>query len=118
MSLATVDSFADLWLLSKQQRRERVLAVIEVVKPYSVYVDESIQYELPNNQGEKLYAVTAYVATFERWLQLEKQWQDILKSYGSPPFHFTDFMSRKGDYICLEWPAPRKLRRNEVESVA
>jgi hypothetical protein len=84
--------------------------VIEAVKPYTVYVDESVQYERLNNQGRKLYAVTAYVATFDRWLELEQRWREILRHFGSPPFHFSDFMARKGDYICLEW---RNEKRND-----
>jgi Protein of unknown function (DUF3800) len=103
MNLASIEGFADLWLLNERARRECLLVVIERVKPYNVYVDESIQYETLNNQGRKLYAVTAYVATFDRWLELGQRWKEIPRVYGSPPFHFTDFMARRGDYICLEW---------------
>jgi hypothetical protein len=103
MSLASIEAFADLWLLTRDQRQECMLMAIEVIKPYNVYVDESIQYEKSNNQGRALYAVTAYVATFDRWLQLEQRWQQILDTFGSPPFHFTDFMSRYGDFKGLDW---------------
>lgn len=77
--------------------------VIEVVRPYNVYVDESIQYEKPDGTGRLLYAVTAYVATFDRWIELEQRWQEILCNFESPPFHFMDFMSRKGEFQGLDW---------------
>lgn len=103
MSLASVEAFADLWLLDGYQRRELMLVAIEVIKPFNVYVDESIQYEKPDNRGRMLYAVTAYTATFDKWIALEAEWQRHLDLFGSPPFHFTDFMSRGGDFANLEW---------------
>jgi Protein of unknown function (DUF3800) len=79
---------------------------IEVIRPFNVYVDESIQYETietTNHQSRRLYAVTAYVASFERCIALEKDWQSIENRFKSPPFHMTDFMSRKGDFKGLDW---------------
>lgn len=101
--IATVGSFANLWLLSEADREQCALMAIEIVPPNNTYVDESIQYEFPENKGRKLYAVTAYIATFDRWIELEQRWQEILDNFESPPFHFTDFMARGGDYYGLDW---------------
>jgi hypothetical protein len=93
---------------------EVVFVGIEVIRPYNVYVDESVQYEKPDNQGRALYAVTAYVGTFERWLELEKRWQEILDNFNSPPFHFTDFMSRQGDFKDLDWDDDKRNKYIEL----
>lgn len=102
MSLASIRAFGDLWLLSELVRRERALMAIELIEPYNVYVDESVQYadrvKRIGSKSRELYAVTAYVAKFDNWITLENEWQGHLDYFKSPPFHFTDFMSRKGDF--------------------
>src|SRR5713226_2931614 len=109
MSFASIEAFADLWLLELHERQERVLMAIEVIKPFNVYVDESIQHQGPKT----LYAVTAYIATFERWIECEKRWQEVLDNFGSPPFHMTEFMAREGDFKDLGWSDEK--RNNYVE---
>jgi hypothetical protein len=116
MNHTSVRAFADLWLLTDAKRRECGLMVIEVIKPHNVYVDESVQHEKPHNQGRRLYAVTAYVATFERWVELERRCQEILDNFESPPFHFTDFMSRDGDFKDLDWDDSKRNRYMELPS--
>src|SRR5208337_688188 len=100
MSLAwSVEAFADLWMLDGEQ----LLMVVDVPdppdKPWNVYVDESVQSEVtrPVPQPPFFYSVTAYVATFDRWKEFQKQWQMALNHFKSPPFHMTDFMAREGD---------------------
>jgi len=70
-----------------------------------VYVDESVQYQHVTGEAKprRLYAVTGYIATFNRWLKLEHQWQEVLDHFGSPPFHLTEFMARQGDFKDLGW---------------
>lgn len=65
---------------------------IEVVRPSNVYVDESVQDD--KEGGRQLYAVTAYIATFESWLKAEDQWQQTLRAFRISAFHATDFLGR------------------------
>jgi hypothetical protein len=73
-----------------------MLMVIEVVRPSSVYVDESIQDD--KEAARKLYAVTAYIASFESWIKAEEEWQRILAAYDISAFHATDFLGRWGEF--------------------
>jgi hypothetical protein len=114
VNAVSVEAFAGLWMLSKAERQRCALMAIEVITPHNTYVDESIQYEKLHNQGRKLYAVTAYVATFERWVELEQRWQEILDNFESPPFHFTDFMAREGDFHGLGWDDNKRNSYVEV----
>ena len=66
-----------------------------IQKPYNVFVDESVQ----NRHGEDALAVTGYVASFEEWIELEREWRQVLAYYKIPgPFHMTDFIARKGRF--------------------
>jgi hypothetical protein len=91
-----------------------MLVAIDVIDPYNVYVDESIQWENPNGTGRRLYAVTAYLATFDRWVELQTRWSEILDNFDSPPFHFTDFMGRKEDFLNLDWSDDKRNRFMEL----
>jgi len=46
--------------------------------PYNAFVDESIQDQ---RYGIKANGVAAYVATFDNWLHLEKEWRQILANW-------------------------------------
>jgi hypothetical protein len=80
------------------------LAVIKIFYPYNAFIDESIQ----TRHGSTMVAVTAYVATFERWLKLEEEWRAILRRFRvpldgkrdhrEPFFHMTDFIARKKQF--------------------
>jgi hypothetical protein len=39
--------------------------------------------------------VTAYIASFESWIQAELEWQQALDVFKMPEFHLTDFMARE-----------------------
>ncbi len=96
--------FAMLWGLDEQARREQVLAVVETYYPYNCFVDESIQ----DRYGPKATCVSAYLATFEAWLQFEQEWRGILRHFEIPldgkqghdqPFmHMTDFIAGKRQF--------------------
>lgn len=70
--------------------------VIEVVRPNHAYVDESVQDD--KDAARQLYAVTAYIASFESWIKAEEEWQEILGAYGISAFHATDFLGRWGEF--------------------
>lgn len=65
---------------------------IKIEKPITVYIDESRQ----GNAGSYAFSVTGYVATFDAWNALANEWNGILRHYGLPYFHTTDFVNRKG----------------------
>jgi hypothetical protein len=87
-----------------------VLVMVETVFPANVYIDESIQHHGKAN----LYAVAGYVATFDRWIKLEQEWRQILDLFKSPPFHFTDFMGRHGDFENLNWSDEKRNEYMEL----
>jgi hypothetical protein len=95
-ALRSVEAFADLWMLDSETL---LMAVNAEDKPWNVYVDESVQSNVtvddPIPKPPFFYSVTAYMATFARWKEFEKQWQMALNHFKSPPFHMTDFMARK-----------------------
>lgn len=75
-----------------------------IQKPFNVFIDESVQ----NRHGQDALAVTGYVASFEQWIELEKQWTKILAHYKIPgPFHMTDFIARK-DKFANDWPDEKR----------
>jgi hypothetical protein len=82
--------------------------VIENVYPYNVFVDESRQVRLGPAVYPAAFGVAAYVATFDRWLELEKRWREILHNFKvpldgkpehtEPVFHTTYFIARKRQF--------------------
>jgi hypothetical protein len=115
MSLAysRVEAYADLWMLSSSQRERYCLVAIEVIRPYNVFIDESVQ----NRYGREIIGVTAYAATFKRWVEMENTWNEVLERYevpilpktSAPFFHMTDFIARKKQFK-NDW---NDERRNE-----
>lgn len=96
MSLASVRSFAELWMLNERARRSAALVIVQLHKPYTCYADESVQTN--PRTGHEFYAATAYVATFESWIAIESEWRKILRHFGIPGLHMTDFMARQGEF--------------------
>jgi len=95
MNLATsVQRFAELWMLNSQARAERVLMVINVEKPLNVFMDESRQ----DRYGPAIYSVTAYLSTFDAWMDLHVEWEKTLNHWKVKCFHATDFLGRWGEF--------------------
>lgn len=103
--MSTVARFAQIWRLDAYaQRTQSLVMAIEKFYPYNAFVDESIQ----ERYGLKATGVAAYVATFSRWLELEKEWRGILNRFEVPldgkaghdqPFwHTTDFIAGKQQF--------------------
>jgi hypothetical protein len=101
---STVQRFAQLWRLDEHAQRTQSLVMIQTFYPYNVYADESGQERF----GRRVFGVASYVATFDRWLQLEERWREILAKFevpldGKPEhtepfFHMTDFIARKKQF--------------------
>lgn len=78
--------------------------MIERFYPYNAFVDESRQERF----GSSVFGVAAYVATFDRWLELEQRWREILHNFGvpldgkpehtEPFFHMTTFIARQKQF--------------------
>ena len=110
---STVARFAQLWRLNEHAQRIQTLVIIQKFYPYNVFADESRQtrFDLP------IFGVAAYVATFDRWLQLEERWREILRKFevpldGKPEhtepfFHMTDFIARKKQFE-NDWPDSKR----------
>jgi hypothetical protein len=64
---------------------------IEIHKPYQVYLDDSTQ----DRHGQKVVAITGYLATVEAWLKFEDDWRGVLRRGPFPYFHTTDFLARQ-----------------------
>jgi hypothetical protein len=90
---------AELWMLDAEARRRCALMAIEVITPHNVFIDESVQ----NRYGQEFIGVSAYIATFESWIGIEKLWNTVLEDFRVPIlpntefpfFHMTDFIARK-----------------------
>lgn len=101
---STVMRFAQLWGISEGEFAIRSLAMVEIYYPYNAFVDESRQSRF----GPAIYGVAAFVATFDRWLELEQRWREILHKFevpldGKPDhtepfFHMTDFIARQKQF--------------------
>ena len=101
-----IHRFADLWLIPLPERTHRFLMVIEIHQPVNMYMDESCQ----GVKDKQVYSVTGYLSSFERWIVLEQEWNQILKYYDDQPyFHATDFMARQGIYKNLNWSNQKRL---------
>ena len=93
-----VQALAELWMLDLEARKRCSLVVIEVIKPNNVFIDESVQ----NRYGQEVIGVVGYVATFDSWIKLEKEWNRVLAHFKvptlpddrNPIFHMTDFIAR------------------------
>jgi hypothetical protein len=110
----TVIRFAQLWRLDEYaQRTQSLVMTIERFYPYNVFADESEQAKY----GRTIFGVAAYVATFDRWLQLEERWREIIHKFkvpldGNPEhtepfFHMTDFIARKKQFD-NDWPDTKR----------
>jgi hypothetical protein len=87
--------------------------VVDVIYPYNAFVDESGQQRF----GRSVFGVAAYVASFNRWLQLEKEWRGILDKFQiplddksehtEPFFHTTDFITRHKQFA-NDWPDSKR----------
>ena len=64
---------------------------IEIHKPYQVYLDDSTQ----DRHGQKVVAITGYLATVEASLKFEDDWRGVLRRGPFPYFHATDFLARQ-----------------------
>ncbi len=89
-----IHRFADLWLIPKEMRGQRFAMVIELDKPHNVSMDESRQ----DRYGSPIYSVSGYVAAFDGFIALEKEWNAALAHRGVTEFHATDFIARKGEF--------------------
>ncbi len=102
MSLARIQRLAEIWLPNETARKARTLAVIQIVQPWNAYIDESGQ----SRHGKEAVAVAGYVATFDSWIRLEKEWNQVLEHAfrdSSVPadrrfFHMTDFIARQKQF--------------------
>jgi hypothetical protein len=101
---STVARFAGIWGLTAEDQQRQLLTMVEVFYPYNVFADESGQ----SRYGSKAFGVAAYVASFDRWLQQEKEWCGILEKFRVPLddnpehthpfFHTTDFIAREKQF--------------------
>ncbi len=85
---------AELWMIDEQARKRSSIMMIEVEKPHNAFFDESRQ----DRHGPVVYAVTAYITTFKRGLDLQGEWDVALKHCEIECFHATDFLSREGEF--------------------
>jgi hypothetical protein len=69
---------------------------IEVFHKATVYVDESIRTHRDTQQW--LCCVTAYIASFDSWIEAEREWQGVLDSFGVSESHLTDFLARQKQF--------------------
>lgn len=111
---STVARLAGLWGLNQQAKGEHLLAVaVDVFYPYNAFADESQQ----KRDGRTMFGVAAYVASFDRWIELEDRWREILHKFkvpldGNPDhtepfFHMTDFIARKKQFA-NDWPDQKR----------
>jgi hypothetical protein len=74
---------AELLTLDEEARSRVRIVVIEIQKPLNAFFDESRQ----DRHGHVVYAVTAYITTFEQGIALEREWDGVLKHWGIECFH-------------------------------
>jgi hypothetical protein len=101
---STVRRLAGLWGISASAQRNQSLALVETIYPYNAFADESQQARF----GRSVFGVAAYVAAFDRWIELEQRWREILHHFKvpldghpehtEPFFHMTDFIARKEQF--------------------
>jgi hypothetical protein len=72
------------------------MMAIEIFHKASTYVDESIRTDRETQQW--LCCVTAYVASFDSWIEAEREWQSVLDSFAVSESHLTDFLGRKKEF--------------------
>jgi hypothetical protein len=83
-------------MLNKVAQARTPLVVVEVFHKANTYVDESIRHD--RETGQWLCSVTAYVGTFDSWIQSELEWQSVLDAFSVSEFHMTDFMAREQEF--------------------
>jgi hypothetical protein len=89
---------------------------IEVFHKATTYVDESIRTDRETQQW--LYCVTAYTASFNSWIEAEREWQGVLDSFGVSESHLTDFLARKKEFKNDWSDAKRNLFMERLCTVA
>jgi len=65
-----------------------------ITMPYHAFMDESIQ----QRNGREIIAMAGYISSYARWIDFEKEWQQVLNNYSIPTFHMTDFIARKKQF--------------------
>jgi hypothetical protein len=89
---------AELWLLTPEKQHKGLLVIFQ---PYNVFMDESGTHD-----GSPVVAVAGLISTFERWIDLEREWARILMAYHVPVFHMSDFEAGRG--VFRGWPPDRR----------
>jgi hypothetical protein len=89
---------------------------IEVFHKASVNVDESIRTDRDTQQW--LCCVTAYIASFDSWIEAEREWQGVLDSFGVSESHLTDFLARQKGFKNDWSDAKRNLFMERLCTVA
>jgi hypothetical protein len=85
-----------LWLLDEAAQTRASLVVLEVFHKANTYVDESVRSDRETKQW--LCCVTAYMASFDSWVQAEVEWQRVLDFFKVSEFHLTDFLARHKEF--------------------
>jgi hypothetical protein len=97
-------------------KSEHKSMTIEVFHEASAYIDESIRTDRETQQW--LCCVTAYIASFDSWIEAEREWQGVLDSFGVSESHLTDFLARKKEFK-NDWPdAKRNLFMERLCTIA
>src|SRR5690348_16764452 len=89
---------------------------IEVFHKATAYIDESIRTDRTTQQW--LCCVTGYIASFNSWIQSEREWQMVLDSFGVSKSHLTDFLARKKQFKNDWTNAKRNLFMERLCTVA
>jgi hypothetical protein len=76
-----------------------------VFRDYAIYLDDS-----GTDPNQEVVVVAGYISTAREWKKLSAAWRNVLKRYGVPYFHMTEFMSRRGSKLFPKqaWPDERK----------
>lgn len=90
---------AALLLMKKAQLKDARLAV---VLPCHLYFDDAFTHE-----GSEAVGFGGWLSSFDRWIELEKEWQRALKEQGISVFHSNELaLKDRGPY--KDWPEERK----------
>ena len=71
------------------------------MREYTAYFDASGH----PSQG-KFLVVAGYVSTVDDWLELERDWNKVLKWAKVKQFHMTDFINCEGEFKNKKWERP------------
>ena len=76
------------------------------MRDYVIYLDDS-----GTDPGQKIVVVAGYISTAREWKKLSATWGNVLRRYGLPYFHMSEFMSWGGGsklFPRKDWPDERK----------